>query len=63
MVLSFRLRARPNGGLDARSKAEAKNRGCHELAAGHPEGAELHKRSAEASGFDGNARVGRTGHQ
>lgn len=24
-------------------------------------GAELHKRSAEASGFDGAARVGRTG--
>ena len=28
-----------------------------------PEGAELHKRSAEASGFDSNARLGRTGHK
>jgi hypothetical protein len=27
------------------------------------EGAELHKRSAEASGFDSNARLGRTGHK
>jgi hypothetical protein len=26
-------------------------------------GAELHKRSAEASGFDGHARLGRTGHK
>jgi hypothetical protein len=26
-------------------------------------GAELHKRSAEASGFDSNARLGRTGHK
>jgi hypothetical protein len=26
-------------------------------------GAELHKRSAEASGFDSNARRGRTGHE
>jgi hypothetical protein len=26
-------------------------------------GAELHKRRAEASGFDSNARLGRTGHK
>ena len=26
-------------------------------------GAELHKRSAEASGFDGTVRLGRTGHK
>jgi len=31
MTLSFRLRARPNGGLDARFKAAAEKRGCHKL--------------------------------
>src|SRR3984885_274500 len=61
MVLSFRLRARPHGGLDARFKAEAEKRGCHKRAEGPPEGAELHKHRAEASGFDGNARLGRNG--
>jgi hypothetical protein len=28
-----------------------------------PEGVELHKRSAEANDFDGDARLGRTGHK
>src|ERR1700736_6169635 len=45
MTLSFRSRARPNGGLDARSEAEAEKRGCHKRAAGPPKGAELHERS------------------
>jgi hypothetical protein len=31
MVLSFRFRARPHGGLDARFKAETYKRGCHKL--------------------------------
>src|SRR5580704_6280374 len=44
------------------SQAEAEKRGCHKWAFRPPDGAELHKRSAEASGFDRHARLGRTGH-
>src|SRR6266849_9053887 len=36
---------------------------CHKRAAGSPEDVELHKRSADASGFDCHARFGRTGHK
>jgi hypothetical protein len=45
-----------------RLRREAK-RGCHKRAEGSPEGADLHKHRAEASGFDGNARLGRTRHK
>jgi hypothetical protein len=49
--------------LDARFVAEAEKWDCHKLSEGHPEGAELRTRSAEASGFDRTARRGRTGHK
>ena len=32
-------------------RSRRKERDCHMLSEGHPKGAELHKRSAEASGY------------
>jgi hypothetical protein len=43
--------------------AKAEKPDCHKRAAGSPQGAKLHKRSAEASGFDSPARLDRTGHK
>jgi hypothetical protein len=46
-----------------RIKAEREKWYCHKRAEGSPECAQLHTRSTEASGFDSNARLGRTGHK
>jgi hypothetical protein len=49
---------RRNGGLDGRGGKA----GLSQAGRRFPAGAKLHKRGAEASGFDGNARLGRIGH-
>lgn len=52
--------------IEARFKVKAEKQVCHKLSPakrGHPEGAELHKRGAEASGFDRTACHSRTGHK
>lgn len=53
----------PDGGLDARSQAEAEKRGFHKLSERHRRRGAARNPVEEASGFDGPARLGRTGHK